>query len=265
MLLTLGLLTCGQLGPELERWAFRVRHWSRGSGLQSETQLPQWAANRTQWLTHHFTYNVGLGNHMFVVASLVGIARTHSATHVPLLAGGIDTTPCDKRVFPALAGPAGLVACTTDHTVHQRLTFNAHPEISVLLDEQLLRFVRAHRHEHLLLHGYLQSFRYFQPVRNELRAHMRFADAVYAEAMQMLVAALGRWQLADERRVASVQVVGAHVRRGDYVNAGGLLGNRSPTADYYRASSHLLEKLCGQPVSLSSSPLITRSDSDSEV
>ena len=252
VLLSLALWSSGSLvaaRPALQRWTYRLSKSLLWSGVEGVAQRPAWAENRTQWLAHRFALDVGLGNHMFVVASLVGLACTHSETHVPLLAGGYDTVPCDRRVFPTLAGSAGLLACTSDHMLYARFPFETQTEGSVLLDAQLLSFVHAHPNAHLLLGGYLQSFRYFHAVRDELRAHLRFADAVYDEAMHMVVDALERWGLGDERRVARVQLVGAHVRRGDYVGAWGLEGNRSPTADYYRAASSLLETLCRQQVS----------------
>ena len=252
LLLSLALWSSGALlaaRPALQRCTYLLTKWLVGSGVEGVAERPAWAENRTQWLAHRFALDVGLGNHMFVVASLVGLARTHSETHVPLLAGGYDTVTCDRRVFPALAGRAGLLACTSDHMVYARFPFETQTESSVLLDAQLLSFVQTRPNAHLLLKGYLQSFRYFHAVCDELRAHLRFADAVYDEAMRMIVGALEGWGLGDERGVARVQLVGAHVRRGDYMSASGLKGNRSPTADYYRAASSLLETLCGQQVS----------------
>ena len=236
-------------GPALQRWTYRINKWLVESGVDGKAHRPTWAVNRKRWLAHSFALDVGLGNHMFVVASLVGLARTHSETHVPLLAGPNETVACDRRIFPALAGRAGLVACTSDPTLYTRFQFETQVEKSVLLDAQLQTFVHTHPNANLVLNGYLQSFRYFQAVRDELRAHLRFADAVYEEAMRMIVDALERWGHRDLRRLARVQLVGAHVRRGDYVSAWGLVGNRSPTADYYRAASRVLEALCGQQVS----------------
>jgi len=81
------------------------------------------------------------------------------------------------------------------------------------------------------LHGYWQSYRYFEPIADQLRRDLAFTSLLDGANAEMA------------GRIAKAQTpVSIHVRRGDYVTAG---AHGVCTADYYRTATAQLSQTHG--------------------
>jgi hypothetical protein len=89
----------------------------------------------------------------------------------------------------------------------------------------------------LLLHGYWQSPRYFRSVAEDLRRELAPSGALPPPADDLL------------RRIGSVESVGVHVRRGDYVASDAVRRRMAACGtSYYAAAAEIVRRRVRDPV-----------------
>ena len=134
----------------------------------------------TRFLTHEFEHG-RLGNWMFQAASLIGIARQNhrvpiilksqkersqlfEAFHLTLVDPGsfFSTTAGELSVFPLPNSKAAIYDATTEN-----LTATCHCQSQMMV-----------------LSGYLQSWKYFNTSRDEIRQMFTFRQGIYNRAMK---------------------------------------------------------------------------------
>ena len=153
---------------------------------------------------------VRLGNHLFRLASLYGIAR-QNGRHLRL-------TPRLKRqvsaVFP------GVLPLSVDYTGDGEKYLKLHEEGFAMYTDSFYHLPQRN----IVIDGYLQSWKYFSDYEKEIRALLKFkpevidaALRVFGKLLRMLVSS------------TNVTFVGVHVRRGDTVGRSHL---RLPGRDY---------------------------------
>ncbi|OQV16811.1 putative Galactoside 2-alpha-L-fucosyltransferase 1 [Hypsibius exemplaris] len=184
-------------------------------------------------ITHHF-HKGRLGNWMFQAASLVGIARTNR--RIPILL----TTQKDKsQLFEAfhlsLIDQAALFRNATDM------------DRSTVPDTGAARYNSATKSltslpQTLVLSGYLQSWKYFEAYREEIRRLFTFRIGVYNKAEKTITDVLRT--LGDEWRDAVL--VGVHIRRGDVTDPDMNDVGHVPATDGYllRSVEYFQAKYC---------------------
>ena len=128
------------------------------------------------------------------------------------------------------------ILCESTRQTDEWATFS---EGTVLWDPRVVDYVKTHP-DNISLFGYYQCYRYFHPYRAQVLAQFSFPENTLSPARAFL-----RRVLAQR---GEVTLVGVHVRRGDYVNAVGLKGNRPPTTRYFRFVGRLFNLLCDRKV-----------------
>ncbi|GAV03065.1 hypothetical protein RvY_13547 [Ramazzottius varieornatus] len=164
----------------------------------------------------------GLGNFLFAVASVIGVAR--STYRQPGLFQGMGTAR--QGLFPHLnfyAVPKAqsltddkLKNVIIDTGVAGIHNLDIYKQImqSRKNDDGLVDFV--------IISGYMQSWRYLEAFHDEVRQRLQFAPSIYESAIQALVLNTPKYILKNSSRPDGqpYTLVGIHVRRGDMVNHG---------------------------------------------
>ena len=152
---------------------------------------------------------VRLGNHMFRLASLYGIAR-QNGRHLRL-------TPRLKRqvsaVFP------GVLPLSVDYTRGGETYLELDEGGFAMYTDSFYHLP----HQNIVINGYLQSWKYFSDYEKEIRALFTFKP----EAIDGASRVFGK--VMRTRMSTNVTFVGVHVRRGDTVGRSWL---RLPGRDY---------------------------------
>lgn len=139
-----------------------------------------------------------LGNAMFAYASLLGIARRNDMT--PVVQHDIRLT----KIFNI----SSLVTTDLVNTMGVHRTFEEYGRRGSALDRSLLTLAS---NVNVRLTGFLQSWKYFDRVEDEVRANFVFKDDVRKRVERFMSENLARSREATKDNV----LVGVHVRRGD--------------------------------------------------
>ncbi|KAK7096205.1 galactoside alpha-(1,2)-fucosyltransferase 2-like [Littorina saxatilis] len=181
------------------------------------TTTPQ-VKNGTFWVT--VRPGGRMGNHLFMYASLLGIAARNNLTHSPF--------------FPktALTGSFNLnyhnaSRSTRNFTVMGEKFFGSYDS----------RFERLPK-KNVVFAGYLQSWKYFHHIRSTIFREFRFKDGIRRKALTLIEKAVKVKGKVNATRV------GVHVRRSDMLNRAVLQsGFKSPPVSFYKkAASYFREK-----------------------
>lgn len=165
-----------------------------------------------------------LGNHMFQYASILGIAgRNQMVTFIP--------DDLELWIVFELDSYVGGVESLRN--------FISYEEISAAIYTPNLTNLP---HQDTLIYGYLQSFKYFDYLKNELLQHQfRFKDSYRNSAEAMLQRAINIHKaniLSRNGYLGEIIVVGIHVRRGDFVRSQSQGYVPAPLPYFYRAMNY---------------------------
>lgn len=145
------------------------------------------------------------GNQMFLVASTLGIARSYP--------DGVWTVCVDPRlpirsVFPAVAE---LQMCDPKTIRLMKKSFVFREAKAGFYYPETRNFSL---HRHTVIQGYIQSWKYFQNISDEIRRLFRFSSAVDSRAAFLMREAVEK-HFRCGNCSNDVATVGVHVRRGD--------------------------------------------------
>ena len=146
----------------------------------------------------------GLGNLMFMYASLYGIAKTNEMILV------LNEKDHINSVFPKL------------NVVRMKnTTFCEKAELvgEVRPCAYDLGTINFNKKKNIRQKAYLQSWKYFQNVEQEIREQFVFPASVQDKA-QRVINNYTSIYTAKRGRVQNLQIIGVHIRRGDYLLPG---------------------------------------------
>nr|KAI8732632.1 galactoside 2-alpha-L-fucosyltransferase 1-like isoform X2 [Biomphalaria glabrata] len=177
------------------------------------------ASNSSMYLTTVFTGR--LGNHLFIYAMLLGVAR--SQDRVPFISDGIDIGQDFQISFiqPHINSKGWRVI--EEFRSHTKFvpTFFHLPE------------------ENLTLSGSFQSWKYFQHIQAEIRREFTFSLPLQ-EKVQTILA-------AHRKKFLNHAVVGIHARRGDFLEPKNIkLGYEVPNGTYFEKAMSTMKTLLGK-------------------
>jgi galactoside 2-L-fucosyltransferase 1/2 len=148
-------------------------------------------------------WNGGLGNLMFEYASLYGISQLKEMTLV------INQNDTIATVFP------NIPQVNTKYT-----TSKPCDNASVVSEKQACAFGMesySFKRSAVVLHkSYLQSWRYFQLVENDIRKQFVFKPDVQHQARANIEHQVKQY-LNNSENFKDLQIIGVHIRRGDYL------------------------------------------------
>ncbi|XP_041369867.1 galactoside alpha-(1,2)-fucosyltransferase 2-like [Gigantopelta aegis] len=203
--LTRKMTTLTPTSKSLERTAITMSSLQK-DGLSSRKPTPTPCLDpflstfRKQQRFICFRVDGGLGNQMFIFASAYGIARYTGRRIV------LDKSWPLLKIFK----PNGIVVdrCVCNG-VHIKIA-----ERNSAFDETLLRLPTVGNYK---VGNYLQSWKYFQNVTNEIKAQFTFRKDILKKVSTMLNTVVEEY----ENRTANSKnptLVGVHIRRGDIAN-----------------------------------------------
>ena len=183
---------------------------------QTSTNLPAPSPSQQRFITVEFTQQRRIGNLLFDYASLQGIAHAH------------NMTPVMPSFFPALDMFDLKVKVVDD--VYQQLGMwkRFREKYASKYDDRVMDNLPEQPY-HIVLNGFYQSWKYFEPIEKELRTHFRFRPYIEREAEQFL------HQTSVTGDSGVYTRVGIHVRRGDILTASDIIlkGYSTPSEQYY--------------------------------
>ena len=191
------------------------------SGLKKSIDVTKSTAKLTTTRpapTHYATVHLNgrLGNQMFKFASMFGIAKHNNLIPV------IPPHPLRDKIFKIYVGN------TTPEIKYTKKYFETNSNTFEPA------FMSIGESENLWIHGYLQSWKYFQHVEKELRDQYTFQDHIAQKSKSTFLAVIA----ANKNKITSETVyVAVHVRRGDMAKSN-LLRNKGYTV----ADTNYLEK-----------------------
>ncbi|XP_063415480.1 galactoside 2-alpha-L-fucosyltransferase SEC1-like [Mytilus trossulus] len=146
-----------------------------------------------------------LGNLMFIYASVYGIAKSKGMVLV------VDTSDIINTVFPnlnALAVDSAFYFCNSTKLVYERR--------ACAYDIDTTQF---NNRKNTTLKAYLQSWKYFKNVEKEIRRQFVFKQEVQDKA-QAIINNYTREYIQNRNITNTLQIIGVHIRRGDYLKPG---------------------------------------------
>lgn len=173
------------------------------------------------------TFNGRLANHIFQYASIYGIAKVNNLT--VLLGQEDDLVRFFKvpsaKILPNRRICDGFVKKFAKHCCH--------------FDES---FMYLQTGFHYKLGEYLQSWKYFWHVEDEVRKELTFKDDIYNSTKQILDGHREEYRL--KLSVPELVIVGVHIRRGDLTAAlkTGTAVVPAPDGYIHRAIDYILSK-----------------------
>lgn len=160
------------------------------------------------------------GNHMFEYATLVGTAQRNNMTPVIVE----DTGLWDCFDLPIRKGKKSDFQ--TAKTYMEYLPAFYSP-----------KFYKLESDGHVYLQGYLQSWKYFENVKQELRKkHFKFKPHYENQAKEFIEGVRRKLNKTD------AVVVGVHVRRGDFVRQNRRGYNVAPIPYFYKAMNYFRKR-----------------------
>nr|KAI8732617.1 galactoside 2-alpha-L-fucosyltransferase 1-like [Biomphalaria glabrata] len=175
--------------------------------------------NSTMYLTTLFSGR--LGNHLFIYASLLGLARAQN--RVPFISDRIGLGKDFQISF-----------------INPNISSNGWRVISIVGSHT--KFVPTFFHlpeENLTLSGSFQSWKYFQHIQAEIRREFTFSVPLQ-EKVQTILA-------AHRKKFLNHAVVGIHARRGDFLEPKNIkLGYGVPNRSYFEKAMSTMKTLLGK-------------------
>ncbi len=171
--------------------------------------------------------NMGrLGNHMFVYATLRGLSEYCGCISVilPTDKGGLELAKYFRLRPGIITNDTQITSLPYDLFRYVKCCiFN--PTIMSRCDNG----TRNHTH----LAGYLQSFRYFDHIRDKLKKEFVPKAAILTEAKAAMAAAIGSVRKLN-RKLRKPTIIGIHARRGDMAKEKNIkAGRNTPNGSYY--------------------------------
>ncbi|OQV16659.1 putative Galactoside 2-alpha-L-fucosyltransferase 1 [Hypsibius exemplaris] len=228
----------------MSRLEQRIQARRTGHGLYQLrlNQTNRWEKNGGfVYLTHGIS-DGGLGNWMFMIASLFGIACSSDRIPSLFLSSYWAEDYFEPLTFPRInktefLGVSELVI---------NATAAAQTNATVGDDGRAGKFAYwlpdinfAKGSDNVILTGYLQSWRYFAAVRSEVRSLFIFATKIFSFALSAIWSELGNFYRRGRNESwnskISRRLVGVHVRRGDITEDGGhrKFGHEPAPTEYF--------------------------------
>ncbi|XP_055336217.1 galactoside alpha-(1,2)-fucosyltransferase 1-like [Paramacrobiotus metropolitanus] len=95
--------------------------------------------------------------------------------------------------------------------------------------------IKADESPVILLSGYLQSWRFFGNVFNDIRCRFTFLNSIYITAQAALKEKLN---IFDTSTLRTHRLIGVHVRRGDILLPSAIAFGHGPASDHYLLTSY---------------------------
>ena len=179
----------------------------------------------------HPMYNISrnyagrLGNLLFEFAALLGIAETNHMT--PLVPSSLSLL----KVF-------NINTTRLSHYRPSNKSMYVHFHDGACLKyDRRTKNLTAHfkKRQHVWLHGFFQSFKYFQAIENRLRQDLQFHQKISSKVQQF-------FKNISSYYTKTPIFVGIHIRRGDFLLAekGGYI---APSKDYLLRAMDYMRKL----------------------
>lgn len=166
------------------------------------------------------TYKGRLGNHMFEYATIMGLAHRYNMT--PIIPSDSDIHDVFK--VPTLQGDTSLLRNPVIYTEEKAAKY--YPGVDKIDPKR-----------DAYLDGYYQSWKYYENIRNKLlNEYFVLHDSLQAAAEKYIQNVL------KERNMHGAQVIGIHVRRGDFVRQRVKGFTVAPIPYYYRAMAYFRKK-----------------------
>lgn len=168
----------------------------------------------------------GLGNFMFDIASLIGIARKNKRIPVLirpeprlLLFEGINLKlVSEKKIFPA-----GKLD-----------KWSLHEHGPGKFASEMHNLTKLFPNNTVVVRGYLQSWKYFDHVRDEIKAMFTFKEQTLSIANERIITGLRHIiNLPVAHNNETFRLVGIHVRRGDILRDPHKEHGHVPASDQY--------------------------------
>ena len=161
-----------------------------------------------------------LGNHMFEYATLIGVAEKYNFT--PIITSDLDVL----EVFN-LPTPQGSYDLLRNPITYKEEMAAKYSSV----------FERFDKNRDTYFDGYLQSWKYYNHIREKLlKEHFVFHRNIQETAERYIANVLA------ERKMEGATVVAVHVRRGDFVRQRVKGFTVAPIPYYYRAMDYMRKK-----------------------
>lgn len=166
--------------------------------------------SRTLLLVEHKTtylcpyFRGGLGNLMFMYASLYGIAKANNMTLL------IDTKDEIGSVFPNL--DVTKMQESSKICDKAKVVFERRP---CAYDIETVNVNRSINIKH---RSYLQSWKYFEKHEQSIRSQFQFRNDTQKQAQNVINNIVNEY-VKSVNDSSNLQIIGVHVRRGDYLTA----------------------------------------------
>ena len=165
-------------------------------------------------VTHYITvYPVRgrFGNQMFQYAALQGLAQlTHHTPKFTCSSSLIESYPF---IAANCVAPERL-KCDIAAS-NKRITFKA--RLYCTYEPWLVENATRENEKHIVISGYLQSWKYFQNVSTILQSHFQLKADVTHYAKQYLLSMIKQYK-HNANVTGDVTPIGVHVRRGDFMS-----------------------------------------------
>lgn len=198
---------------------------------KSSTKVDELDSETNRWKNTSLLMTVQvhgrIGNMMFAFASMLGIARR--ASRVPVISREhllrslfkVTTRPLDVKSIKDWSKLREEYACTYDPKLEN---------------------VREPNVDMIELYGYLQSWRYFDDAKDEIRAEFTFHDFVIDLASRFIESTIHETFGVRTKR-SDVTLIGVHVRRGDMTSDDSVRhGYTTATGDYVTRAMEYFER-----------------------
>lgn len=164
------------------------------------------------------TYEGRLGNHMFQFASTYALAKSTSRTLV------LTSDNILLIIFPEVQRHALVVNDITE----RNMIYGDHPNLSVINEtrgayvyDEKFKVELEKETPHVRLRGYLQSWKYFENFKNDVKSFFRISPTFQYKAKKRL-RAISTQYLRNHPWLnpnASLTFIGVHIRRGDFLDS----------------------------------------------
>ncbi|XP_055337712.1 galactoside alpha-(1,2)-fucosyltransferase 2-like [Paramacrobiotus metropolitanus] len=210
----------------------RLKHASYH--LAETSRIMQSYENKTPlFISSNFDSQGGLGNWMFMMASMFGLSRTNKRIPVVLYNysafdrhfANFKLMQMDRVTFAGNSGKAAWEAAMLREIAPGVYT------------DWLANVSSKKRNMNVLLEGYLQSWKYFHEYRADIQSLFTFSQDVYVKSVEAISTGLQNLHDAspDEvlRPLTMPTLIGIHVRRGDILNFNQRDHGHRPATDQY--------------------------------
>ena len=177
----------------------------------------------------HVMYQGGLGNFMFQVAGLMGMSVKNQRK--PSL---LETYRADKYFhnfkLPKINQTDFFDGVNYNDSVVLRNIFTVTDNGWGRFAAHMENVTGIKGYNHVMLSGYMQSWKYFHFIRDDIRSLFTFSEDVYEQSMTAIANALAgySWKLET-----LPWLIGIHVRRGDLLSDNQRKHGHEPASEEY--------------------------------